>query len=108
MVADAVGDRHSVDLKNYNLLILVDIYRVSPRSASLDPSKAVPGKCSADETRQNVCGMSVVGSDYDQLKRFNLAEICSPTPLPAPKKDPEPDGEGGVKPRAVELQPPPG
>jgi len=83
LVADAVGDRHSVDLKNYNLLILVDIYR-------------------------NVCGMSVVGSDYDQLKRFNLAEIYSPTPLPAPKKDPEPDGEGGVKPRAVELQPPPG
>lgn len=28
-VATAVGDRHKVDLKNYDLLILVDIYRVS-------------------------------------------------------------------------------
>ena len=27
-VADAVGTRHSVDLTNYDLLILVDIYRV--------------------------------------------------------------------------------
>lgn len=24
--------------------------------------------------------MSVVGSDYEQLKRFNLAEIFDPTP----------------------------
>lgn len=29
--------------------------------------------------RQNVCGMSVVGSDYDQLKRYNLAELYNPT-----------------------------
>lgn len=28
-VATAVGDRHTVDLKNYDLLVLVDIYRVS-------------------------------------------------------------------------------
>ena len=27
-VADAVGSRHKVDLTNYELLILVDIYRV--------------------------------------------------------------------------------
>lgn len=27
-VADAVGTRHSVDLTNYDLLIIVDIYRV--------------------------------------------------------------------------------
>ena len=27
-VADAVGSRHKVDLTNYDLLILVDIYRV--------------------------------------------------------------------------------
>jgi tRNA acetyltransferase TAN1 len=29
---------------------------------------------------QNVIGMSVVGSDYDQLKRYNLAEIYDPAP----------------------------
>lgn len=27
-VADIVGKKHSVDLKNYDLLILVEIYRV--------------------------------------------------------------------------------
>ena len=31
---------------------------------------------------QNICGMSVVGSDFDKLKRFNLAEIYDPTPKP--------------------------
>ncbi|KAL8794026.1 MAG: hypothetical protein Q9195_003432 [Heterodermia aff. obscurata] len=54
-VADAVGPRHKVDLTNYDLLILVDIYR-------------------------NVLGMSVVGSDFEKLKRFNLAELYDPTP----------------------------
>ena len=29
---------------------------------------------------QNVCGMSVVGPDFERLKRFNLAEIFEPTP----------------------------
>ncbi|KAG7006146.1 hypothetical protein G7Y79_00016g041310 [Physcia stellaris] len=56
-VADAVGTRHSVDLTNYDLLIIVDIYR-------------------------NILGMSVVASDFEKLKRFNLAEIYSPTPKP--------------------------
>ena len=31
-------------------------------------------------TTQNMCGMSVVGSDYEELKRYNLAEIYDPTP----------------------------
>lgn len=30
-VAAAVGDKHSVDLKNYDRLILVEIYQVSKR-----------------------------------------------------------------------------
>ena len=42
----------TVDLKNPDVLILVDVYR-------------------------NVLGMSVVGEDYERLKRFNLAEIES-------------------------------
>ncbi|KAI4135658.1 MAG: hypothetical protein LQ347_000468 [Umbilicaria vellea] len=56
-VADAVGPSHAVDLKNYDLLIIVEIYK-------------------------NMCGMSVVGSDFEKLKRFNLAEIYDPTPKP--------------------------
>jgi hypothetical protein len=31
---------------------------------------------------QNLIGISVIGSDYDKLKRFNLAEIYTPTPKP--------------------------
>ncbi|KAL9592529.1 MAG: hypothetical protein Q9179_006625 [Wetmoreana sp. 5 TL-2023] len=57
-VADLVGERHTVDLKNYDRMILVDVYR-------------------------NVLGMSVVGSDFEKLKRFNLAEIQdASTPKP--------------------------
>lgn len=42
--------RHRVDLKGYDKLILVEIYR-------------------------NVVGMSVVGAEWESLKRFNLSEI---------------------------------
>ena len=56
-IAQTVGSGHTVDLKYYDYLILVDIYR-------------------------NVLGMSVVGTDYEDLKRFNLAEIYDPTPQP--------------------------
>ncbi|KAL8948940.1 MAG: hypothetical protein Q9222_004916 [Ikaeria aurantiellina] len=54
-VADLVGGRHKVDLTNYDHLIMVDIYR-------------------------NILGMSVVGSDFEKLKRFNLAELHESAP----------------------------
>ncbi|PVH97713.1 THUMP domain-containing protein [Periconia macrospinosa] len=53
-VASLVGKGHKVDLSGYDLLILVEVY-------------------------QNILGMSVVGSDYDELKRYNLAEITEMT-----------------------------
>ena len=56
-VAELVGERGKVDLKGYDSLILVEVYR-------------------------NVLGMSVVGRDYQRLKRFNLSEIWCPTPPP--------------------------
>lgn len=34
--------------------------------------------------------MSIVGPDYDELKKYNLAEIYSPTPVPVAKEAPEP------------------
>ncbi|KAE8353570.1 hypothetical protein BDV28DRAFT_132857 [Aspergillus coremiiformis] len=52
-VASVVGPGHSVDLKNYDLVILVDVIK-------------------------NVIGMSVAGSDYEKLKRYNLAELYKP------------------------------
>ncbi|KIW00870.1 uncharacterized protein PV09_07626 [Verruconis gallopava] len=48
-VAEVVGPSHSVDLRAYDLLILVEIYK----------------------------------SDFDELKRYNLAEIYAPTPRAA-------------------------
>ncbi|KAL4885131.1 hypothetical protein BJY04DRAFT_215006 [Aspergillus karnatakaensis] len=56
-VADVVGPEHPVNLKDFDLLILVDIV-------------------------QNIMSMSVVGGDYDKLKRFNLAELYNPDSTP--------------------------
>lgn len=40
--------------------------------------------------------MSVVGSDFEELKRYNLAEIYNPTPkvVTAPKEGSEREGNG--------------
>ncbi|KAK5108625.1 hypothetical protein LTR62_008116 [Meristemomyces frigidus] len=59
-VASIVGQGHQVDLKNYELLIIVEVY-------------------------QNICGVSVVDNSFERLKRFNLAEIFDPTPNEADK-----------------------
>ncbi|PNS21370.1 hypothetical protein CAC42_1149 [Sphaceloma murrayae] len=53
-VATMVGDAHSVDLTDYDALILIDVFK-------------------------NVIGMSVVGREYERLKRFNLQEIFEPS-----------------------------
>ncbi|PYH40417.1 THUMP domain-containing protein [Aspergillus saccharolyticus JOP 1030-1] len=53
-VADVVGPEHPVDLKNYDTLINVIVI-------------------------QNVIGIGVAGSDYEQLKKYNLAELYTPT-----------------------------
>ncbi|KAI9773328.1 MAG: hypothetical protein M1840_007543 [Geoglossum simile] len=53
-VAEMIGPGHKVNLKNYDLLVLVEVF-------------------------QNICGMSVVPADYDQLRRYNLAEISDVT-----------------------------
>lgn len=59
-VAGLVGKPHRVDLKGYDRLILVDVFK-------------------------NICGVSVVGNEYEQLKRYNLAEIYEPTARPDTK-----------------------
>ncbi|GAB7356983.1 hypothetical protein MBLNU459_g7819t2 [Dothideomycetes sp. NU459] len=58
--AAAVGAGHKVDLKGYDDLIIVEAYT-------------------------SICGMSVVPNDFEELKRYNLAEIFDPTPKEAPK-----------------------
>ncbi|KAI5304410.1 hypothetical protein KEM56_006529 [Ascosphaera pollenicola] len=77
VVADVVGPNHPVDLKNYDVLILVEVMR-------------------------NICAMSVVGKDYDEMKKYNLAEIYNPTPKPqVPQKRPQQEVE---KPKKEESQ----
>ncbi|EPY50693.1 tRNA acetyltransferase [Schizosaccharomyces cryophilus OY26] len=51
-IAKCVGREHKVDLKNYDLLIMVQVFK-------------------------NIIGMSVV-RDYEQLRRFNLNELYQP------------------------------
>lgn len=60
-VASLVGNNHKVDLTGYDLLILVEVH-------------------------QSIVGMSVVGSDYDKLKKYNLAELRDST-IPKDKKE---------------------
>ena len=48
-----MGSGHKVDLKKFDLLILVEVYK-------------------------NICGVSVVGGDFDTtMKRFNLDQLAS-------------------------------
>ncbi|KFX94739.1 hypothetical protein O988_06143 [Pseudogymnoascus sp. VKM F-3808] len=58
-IANLIDKSHKVSLTNPDKVILVELY-------------------------QNVCGISVVGSDWETLKRYNLNEIYLPTPKPAP------------------------
>ena len=89
-VAAAVGHDHSVDLKNYDLLILVDVIQVScSHPAPTCQSARLTGHHSFP---QNIIGMAVVGSDYDRLKRFNLSELYAPTSkAPREAEDPAPE-----------------
>jgi tRNA acetyltransferase TAN1 len=54
--------------------------------------------------RQNTCGMSVVGSDYDQLKRYNLAEIYNPTSKENPKANAKPKTEGAESSQTIQPE----
>lgn len=83
-IADVVGKEHPVDLTTYDLVILVTVLQVWFMS-----EHCLTSLHSLTQTHflQNVIGISVVGSDYDQLKRYNLAEIYAPTPKPKPAEN---------------------
>lgn len=42
---------------------------------------------------QNVCGMSVVGAEFERLKRFNLAELYEPSRGGQVENEDEGEGE---------------
>jgi tRNA acetyltransferase TAN1 len=87
-VAAIVGPGHKVDLHGYDLLILVEIYKVCFRFVR---SCVLVAPCTpiltAADMRQNVVGMSVVGPDFEKLKRFNLEELRQ---IPAAEHAPSP------------------
>ena len=85
-IASAVGRDHKVDLKGYDRLILVDVYKVGcVCSVCCFPLYLQRDGGIIWLTFQNILGMSVVDSDYDQLKQYNLSEIFNPTPKLRPK-----------------------
>ncbi|CAA9965887.1 THUMP domain containing protein [Pyrenophora teres f. maculata] len=68
-IAALVGPNHKVDLKGYDVLILVEIYK-------------------------NVLGMSVVGRDFDTLKRYNIDELRQPRA--STRVEPKEEGEEAI------------
>jgi tRNA acetyltransferase TAN1 len=65
-----------VDLSGYDLLILVEIYQV--RKCGVNKKYVPFAETMKSDGKQNVLGMSVVGADYEKLKRFNLEELHDP------------------------------
>ena len=76
LIAGLVGQPHKVDLKNYDLLITVEIYQVRDYPGDF----MVEGGCADIIVMQNICGVSVVDHRFEELKRYNISEIFDPTP----------------------------
>jgi tRNA acetyltransferase TAN1 len=77
-IAAAVGPGHKVDLKGYDLLILVEIYKVRYHTWRARFTCVRNKTLAATHTQQNVLGMSVVGPEFEKLKRFNIEELRQP------------------------------
>lgn len=66
--------RHKVDLTKPDKVIIVEIYQVRPFTFLPDVGMEI-----LTSSEQTLCGMSVVGgSDWENLKKFNIAEIYQP------------------------------
>lgn len=78
LVASLVGPGHEVNLKDYDLLIVVEVYQVWAMHAP-NAVNGVCQSCRLTNEVQNVCGVSVVDGSFERLKRYNLAEIFDPT-----------------------------
>ncbi|KAF9891134.1 hypothetical protein FE257_005070 [Aspergillus nanangensis] len=88
-IAQIVGPEHPVDLKNYDLAILVEVAQVSALRFSTTISLYFT-VLKLTVVLQNVIGMSVVGSDYEKLKRYNIAELYNPGEKPRPSDSEKP------------------
>lgn len=71
-----MGPGHKVDLHGYDLLIFVEIYKVQDAVRSCTPViRRVSSILTDTDEIQNIIGMSVVGADFDKLKRYNIEEL---------------------------------
>lgn len=67
------NERHKVNLKAPDKVILVDVYQVTLQK--LEPGPYLLLRVGLLTETQNVCGMSVVDGDWEDLKRYNLSEL---------------------------------
>jgi tRNA acetyltransferase TAN1 len=93
MVAGLVGQPHKVDLKNYDLLITIEIYQVCAYAGQYESKAGVLTTMAF----QNICGVSVVDHRFEELKRYNISEIFDPTPKEGAKVEKRDGGEDGEK-----------
>ncbi|KAF3927396.1 hypothetical protein ABW21_db0205536 [Orbilia brochopaga] len=76
-VARTVGAEHKVDLKNYELLVIVEVFRAGLGGLLPieEPKMQKARRPKVDvRGRRNICGVSVV-RDFEHYKRFNLATV---------------------------------
>lgn len=68
-VANMISKRHKVDLENPDKVIIIEIFQVRfcTRCIRLCPA--------TDLFSQTFCGMSVVGKDWETMKRYNIHEL---------------------------------
>jgi tRNA acetyltransferase TAN1 len=69
-LAAAVPAGHSVDLSDPEVFILVEVFKVRPRSY-----QHMKGPRTERQFEQSVCGVSVV-RDYYKLAKFNVIELA--------------------------------
>jgi tRNA acetyltransferase TAN1 len=71
-VAKMISTRHKVELKNPDKVIIIEIFQVRRRSEPYPFLYHLLTLCS-----QTFCGMSVVGHDWEAMKRYNIHELYS-------------------------------
>ena len=72
------NDRHKVNLSAPDRVVLVDLYQVRNdcrRQPDAGRSEGPEPWLTVRKKKQTVCGMSIVGSDWDELKRYNVTEL---------------------------------
>ena len=119
-MASLIGSNHKVDLTKPEKVIIVEIYQVitltsndqisvSTMEIAIQRHRLFMAVHSSSYlflsilthfgVRQTICGMSVVEADWENLKRYNLAEIYQQTSKPLADINTKPEAQ--ARPRRV-------